>query len=69
MKWTTQANEYVGVGDLVALWVAGHRDAVGRIVAEASNGLIECVLERGGYAKPGLRMTVAEDQLLIRVRR
>lgn len=69
MKWTTRANEVVGIGDLVALSVLKHSDAVGRIVAEADDGRIQCVLIRGGNCQPGFFVTVDEDQFLIRVYR
>lgn len=65
--WTTRANELVSFGDLVALSVLAHADAVGRIVAEADEGKIQCVLVRGGNATPGSFVTVEEDQLLVRV--
>lgn len=67
--WTTRANELVGIGDMVALSVLAHSDAVGRIVAEADRGLIQCVLIRGGNCEPGAFVRVEEDQLLVRVYR
>ena len=67
--WTTRANESVGPGDLVALSVLAHADAVGRIVAAGAANLIQCVVVRGGYAKPGAVIDVEEDQLLVRVYR
>lgn len=69
MKWTTRADESVGIGDLVALSVLKHADAVGRIVAEADDDRIQCVLIRGGNAKPGMFVKVEADQLLVRVYR
>lgn len=65
--WTTRANELVSFGDLVALSVLRHADAVGRIVAEADSGLIKCVMVRGSSVKPGDFIEVEEDQLLVRV--
>lgn len=65
--WTTRADELVSFGDLVALGVLAHANAVGRIVAETQNGKIKCVLVRGGSADPGTFLTVEEDQLLVRV--
>lgn len=65
--WTTRANEMVSLGDLVALSVLDHADAVGRIVAQRDSGLIQCVLVRGSSVKPGEFVEVEEDQLLIRV--
>jgi hypothetical protein len=65
--WTTRAHELVGPGDLVALSVLMHADAVGRIVAQHDSGLIQCVLVRGGNVKPGEFIDVEEDQLLVRV--
>lgn len=67
MNWTTRANEPVGIGDLVALSVLKHADAVGRIVAEVDNGHIQCVLIRGGNAIPGMFVRVEPDQLLVKV--
>lgn len=69
MKWTTRANEIVGIGDLVALSVLKYSDAVGRIVTEADDDRIQCVLVRGGNCQPGFFVTVEEDQLLVRVYR
>lgn len=65
--WTTRADEPVGPGDLVALSVLSHADAVGRIVASTDLDLIRCVLVRGGHAKPGAVIEVEEEQLLVRV--
>ena len=65
-RWTTRANEKVGVGDMVALSVLRYADAVGRIVAEADHGHIQCVLVRG-HGKPGTFLRVEEDQLLVKV--
>ncbi|WP_020519396.1 hypothetical protein [Catelliglobosispora koreensis] len=65
--WTTRADEQVSFGDLVALSVLAHSDAVGRIVAEGDNGKIQCVLVRGGTTKAGDFVTVEEEQLLVRV--
>ncbi|HCT77230.1 MAG TPA: hypothetical protein DGG94_07450 [Micromonosporaceae bacterium] len=65
--WTTRANEIVSLGDLVALSVLDHADAVGRIVAQRDGGLIQCVLVRGSSVKPGEFIEVEEDQLLVRV--
>lgn len=67
--WITRANELVGHGDLVALSVLKHADAVGRIVAQRDSGLIQCVLVRGNRVKPGEFVEVGEDQLLVRVYR
>lgn len=67
--WTTRANEVVGIGDLVALSVLRHSDAVGRIVAQADSGHIQCILIRGGNCQPGHVVHVEEDQLLVRVYR
>ncbi|WP_203914408.1 hypothetical protein [Rhizocola hellebori] len=65
--WTTRADEPVGPGDLVALSVLAHSDAVGRIVAGADDGTIQCLLVRGGNAKAGTFVHVEADQLLVRV--
>jgi hypothetical protein len=65
--WTTRADEQVGFGDLVALSVLKHADAVGRIVAEADEGKIRCVLVRGSNCQPGDVVTVDADQLLVKV--
>lgn len=65
--WTTRAKEPVRCGDLVALSVLRHADAVGRIVAEADDGQIKCLLVRGSHTEPGEFVTVDEDQLLVRV--
>jgi hypothetical protein len=65
--WTARANEPVGPGDLVALSVLAHADAVGRIVSAGGLNLIQCVVVRGGSAKPGSVIEVEEDQLLVRV--
>ncbi len=65
--WTTRADELVGFGDLVALGVLRHADAVGRIVAETDRGLIQCLILRGNHLTPGEFIEVEEDQLLIRV--
>jgi len=65
--WTTRAKELVGVGDLVAVSLLAHADAVGRIVAETGEGQVQCLLVRGGSAGPGAFVTVEEDQLLVRV--
>ncbi|GIH07110.1 hypothetical protein Rhe02_51770 [Rhizocola hellebori] len=65
--WTTRANEPVGFGDLVAISVLKHADAVGRIVARRDSGRIQCVLVRGSSVKPGEFVEVEEDQLLVRV--
>ncbi|HCT78596.1 MAG TPA: hypothetical protein DGG94_16790 [Micromonosporaceae bacterium] len=65
--WTTRANESVSIGDLVALSVLAHSDAVGRIVAQADDGRIQCILVRGGTAKPGTFVNVEADQLLVKV--
>jgi hypothetical protein len=67
--WTTRAYEPVGPGDLVALSVLSHADAVGRIV-ESNNlnlNLIQCVLVRGNHVKPGTIIEVEQEQLLVRV--
>lgn len=42
---------------------------MGRIVAEADDNRIQCVLIRGGNCKPGFVVTVEEEQLLVRVYR
>lgn len=39
--WTTRAQQLVGIGDMVALGVVEHSDAVGRITAETEDGLIQ----------------------------
>lgn len=65
--WTTRADEQVGLGDLVALSVLRYSDAVGRIVAEADEGKIRCVLVRGSNCRAGDMVTVEADQLLVRV--
>ena len=67
--WTTRANETVRHGDLVALSVLKHADAVGRIVAATDLGLIQCELVRGGSVYPGAYIEVEESQLLVRVYR
>ena len=64
--WTTRAHETVGIGDLVALSVLAHADAVGRIIAEADHGQIHCVLVRGN-GKPGTHLHIDPDQLLVKV--
>lgn len=66
-KWMTRANEPVGPGDLVALSILSHMDAVGRIVAPGSDGAIQCVMVRGSKVRPGEVVSVEADQLLIRV--
>lgn len=66
-SWATRADELVGVGDLVALSVLAHTDAVGRIVGGADDGRIECFLIRGSNAKTGTVVHVDADQLLVRV--
>ena len=65
--WTTRAKELVSCGDLVAISILAHADAVGRIVAETDGGQIQCLLVRGSHTKPGEFVTVDEDQLLVRV--
>lgn len=65
--WTTRADEQVGIGDLVALSLLAHSDAVGHIVAEADEGRVRCVLVRGSKVKPGTVITVEEEQLLVHV--
>ncbi len=67
--WTTRADETVGFGDLVALSVLNHGDAVGRIVARTQEGLVQCLIVRGNGARPGTFIDVDEDQLLVRVYR
>lgn len=67
--WETRAQELVGIGDMVALSVLAHSDAVGRIVAEAADKKIQCVLVRGSNCKPGDFVTVDAEQLLVRVYR
>ena len=67
MNWATRANETVQVGDLVALSVLKHADAVGRIVAEADDDKVECELVRGGNHASGTFITVERDQLLVKV--
>jgi len=67
--WKTRANELVSIGDLVALSVLAHADAVGRIVAETESHKIQCILVRGGNCEPGSLVQVEEDQLLVRVYR
>lgn len=67
MSWQTRANESVGIGDLVALSVLKHADAVGRIVAEADDGRIQCLLIRGGNNARDKTVKVDADQLLVRV--
>jgi hypothetical protein len=67
--WTTRANETVRIGDLVALSVLRHADAVGRIVAEADRGRIQCELVRGGNHARGKLVHVEPDQLLVKVYR
>lgn len=64
----TQAGEQVGWGDLVALDVLLHPDAIGCIVGGDESGDIQCVLVRCGHCKPGRVVTVAKDQILLRVR-
>lgn len=65
--WTTRAHESVGCGDLVAISLLAHSDAVGCIVSEADDGQIRCALVRGANAEPGTIVTVEEEQLLVRV--
>ena len=65
--WTTRADELVGVGDLVALSVLAHPDAVGRIVGAADDGKVQCLLVRGSNAKAGTVVRLDTDQLLVRV--
>lgn len=65
--WITWAKEAVQVGDLVALSVLKHSDAVGRIVGETDHGRIQCVLIRGGNGKPGDTIIVEPGQLLVKV--
>ena len=65
--WTTQFDELVGIGDDVALSLLEHSDAVGRIVAKAEDGQIQCLLVQCHSCPPGRMVTVSEDQLLVRV--
>ncbi len=65
--WVTRSAELVGVGDMVALSVLGHADAVGRIVGEAEDGQVRCALTCHG-CMPG-QVVVGEDQLLLRMAR
>lgn len=65
--WTTRANEEVTCGQLVALSVLRHADAVGLILGAAEGGLIRCELWRGRNIKPGAVVVVEEGQLLTRV--
>jgi len=65
--WRIRANEEVGPGDLVALSLAYHADAVGRIIGRAGDDLVECELIRGRRVTVGRRVEVAADQLLVRV--
>lgn len=65
--WTTRAGEHVGLGDLVALSLLAHSDAVGRIVAEVDGYQVQCELVRGSRIKLGHRVAVDESQLLVRV--
>jgi hypothetical protein len=65
--WTTRADELVGIGDMVALGLLEHSDAVGRIVTETDDGQIRCMLVRCNSCEPGSLVTVDEEQLLLRV--
>lgn len=65
--WTTRSNELVGIGDLVALSLLDHSDPVGRIVAKADNGHVQCVLVRCNTCEPGIFVYAEEDQLLLRI--
>ena len=65
--WRTGANEEAGPGDLVALSLVYHADAVGRIIGRAGDDLVECELIRGRRVTVGKKVQVAADQLLVRV--
>jgi hypothetical protein len=67
--WTTQQDEIVTYGDFVALDLAEHADAVGRIVDHTSDNRIQCILLRCNGCQPGAFVTVTEDQLIVRVPR
>lgn len=69
MIWRTTFGDEVTSGDLVALSVLKHSDAVGRIVAETDNGHVQCALIRGGNRAAGVFVAVEPDQLLVKVYR
>jgi len=66
-SWTTRSHEHVDTGDLVALSLLRYSDAVGRIVGEAGDGRVQCVLIRSSSGRSGDRVTVEPDQLLVKV--
>lgn len=65
--WITRGKERVGIGDLVALSMLKHSDAVGRILGPVGEGLVLCELIRGGNKAAGKTVVVEPDQLLVRV--
>jgi hypothetical protein len=69
MIWRTQQGEIVTYGDAVALGIVEHADAVGRIVAQAADGRIQCILVHCNGCQPGVLVTVTEEQLLVRMSR
>jgi hypothetical protein len=68
-KWTTRSGEIVRCGDLVALSLLEHPDAIGQVQGEAGDGQVSCMLVHCKSCRPGRLVAVQEDQLLLLMRR